>query len=70
MQLYRSQIMMAKEPKRNDQEIKQRAEWLKHKGVDHIDAMQLYIDKVKELAQIYEPRPDEDVAEEIKNDNK
>lgn len=34
--------------------------------MDHIDAMQLYIDKVKELAQIYEPRPDDEIVEEEK----
>lgn len=34
-------------------ENKQRAEWLKFKGMDTFDAMKLYIDKVKELAQVY-----------------
>lgn len=34
-------------------ENKQREEWLKHKGMDTFVAMQLYIEKVKELAQVY-----------------
>ena len=43
----------------------QRLEWLKYKGMDTFDAMQLYIEKVKELAQIY-PGPE---SKENDNDN-
>lgn len=42
------------EARRDGIENIQRSEWLKHKGMDPFDAMQLYMDKVKELAQIYE----------------
>lgn len=34
----------------------QRAEWLKHKGMDTFEAMQLYIEKVKQLALVYQER--------------
>lgn len=44
------------ESKRNEVENRQRAEWLKHKGMDTFDAMQLYIERVRELAASYPPR--------------
>lgn len=49
--------------KKGDLENRNRDEWLKHKGMDPFEAMQLYIEKVKELAQIYpeaieEPEPE------------
>lgn len=44
------------EARKGDLENKQRAEWLKYKGMDTFDAMQLYIEKVKELAQVYSER--------------
>lgn len=42
------------EAPRDGIENTQRSEWLKHKGMDPFDAMQLYMDKVKELSQIYQ----------------
>lgn len=44
------------EAKNSKIENTQREEWLKHKGMDTFDAMQLYINKVKELAHIYNER--------------
>lgn len=44
------------EARKGEVENNQRREWLKHKGMDTFDAMQLYIEKVKELAQIYSER--------------
>ena len=44
------------EAKKNEVENTQRAEWLKHKGMDTFVAMQLYIEKVRELAQVYQER--------------
>lgn len=43
------------EGKMSDLERAQTDEWMKHKGMDTFVAMQLYIEKVKELAQIYPP---------------
>jgi hypothetical protein len=47
------------EAKKCEVENTQRAEWLKHKGMDTFDAMQLYIDKVRELAKVYSERQPE-----------
>lgn len=44
------------EAKRGDIENKQRSEWLKYKGMDTFEAMQLYIEKVEELAKVYRTR--------------
>lgn len=55
--------MSNSESKKNETENQQRAEWLKHKGMDTFEAMQLYIEKVKGLAESYPERQ----AKEVKN---
>ena len=44
---------LVEEARKSPIENKQREEWLKYKGMDTFEAMQLYIEKVRELAQIY-----------------
>lgn len=39
-------------------ENRQREAWLKYKGMDTFDAMQLYIDTVNKMAKIYKSRDD------------
>uniref|UniRef100_A0A6G1S6R4 Diazepam-binding inhibitor-like 5 n=1 Tax=Aceria tosichella TaxID=561515 RepID=A0A6G1S6R4_9ACAR len=47
---------LVEEARKGDLENAQRAEWLKHKGMDTFVAMQLYIEKVRELAKVYQER--------------
>lgn len=45
--------LITSEASKSELENKQRSDWLKFKGMDTFDAMKLYIEKVKELAQVY-----------------
>lgn len=49
---------------KNVVENQQRDAWLEHKGMDTFDAMQMYIDKVNELAKVYKPRQISEEKEE------
>ena len=49
-------------------ENKYRSEWLKHKGMDFVDAMNKYIEKTAELVEIYtEVKPNEQEDEKTTN---
>lgn len=49
-----------------------REEWLKHKGMDIIDAMKLYIDKVQELCAVYgtTEKPEEEEQQQQQEERK
>lgn len=44
--------------------MRQHQEWLKYKGMDTFEAMQLYMEKVKELAEIYQAKEKTDAKQE------
>lgn len=53
------------EAKKDVRENQNRQAWLKYKGIDTIEAMQMYIDKANELVQVCEKKQ-ADVEEEEK----
>lgn len=55
------------EAKKSPIENRQREEWLKFKGMDTFEAMKLYIEKVKQLAEIY-PVQEDDIGQDEQTD--